>query len=261
MNHFKSKVGQSYTTVQSPSCSWSIRIFNDRFYCKSKFMWVSQPPQGCCFLELLNNFVLQIATHWCSENSWSDCHHSDFKLTQISCHGQCHSENCTLTGSIDCLTLLALKSCNTCYVNDDSSLSIDLLLWGHDFGCMLGHVESANNVNFENFKHFFRWENTFWSDNHSNRDDPSTVDDSTDFTKLFDSEIKEPDNVFFAADVSLKELTSWKLLSKCGTKFFIQISDNNLNSERGKMSDGSLSESRRASCDNCNQWAVEFHLI
>lgn len=117
---------------------------------------------------------------------------------------------------------------------------------------MFGHVETTDDVDFEDFEHLFWGENAFWGDEHTDRNDTGAVDDGTDFTEFLDGEFKELDDIFFIGDISLEKLTSRKLLSERGTKFFIQVSNNDLNAEGGKKSDGGLSKTRGTSSDNGN---------
>ena len=150
------------------------------------------------------------------------------------------------------MSLLTFKTSNTCNVNDDSSLSIDFLLRCHDFGSMFRHVESSNNIYFEDLHHLLRGNNSFWWYDHSNWNDTSTVDDSTNFTELFERELKESDDILLAADVSFEKLTSRLLLSQCMTKFFVKICNDYLDTMRSKKTNGSLSETRCTTGDDGN---------
>ncbi len=115
---------------------------------------------------------------------------------------------------------------------------------------MLGHIEGTNNVDFKNFEHLLWGEDAFWGDKHTHRNYSSAVNHSTNFAKLFYSELKELDDIFLIADIGLEKLTSRELLSKRSAKFFIQVSNNDLNTKRGKEPDGGFSKSRGTSSDN-----------
>lgn len=150
------------------------------------------------------------------------------------------------------MSFLSFKSSNTCDVNDNSSLSVNFLLWCHNSSSMFGHVESSNNINFEYFQHLLRRNNTFWWYNDSNWNDTGTIDDSTDFTEFFNCELEEFDDILLAADVSFKKLTSWQFLSQGITEFFIEISDDYFNTMRSKKTNCCLPETRCTTRDYGN---------
>lgn len=154
---------------------------------------------------ILQKFLADSAAHGCLKNSRSNCHNSDLEFSQVSCHWQSHSNECSLRGRVNHLTFLTLKASNACNINDNSSFSFNLFLFGHNLSSMFRYVESTNHVNFKHSFHDFRRNDSFRENGCSCCDDTCTIYHNVDFLVVLNCEFYQLFDVFLIGYVGFEK--------------------------------------------------------